>query len=178
MDGGKTTQTDRRRTDDGVALVEFALILPVFAMLLLGLITGGIALNDKQQITHATREGARYAATVPAGQPFTSGTWATNVRDVIVARSDGALTAGDVCVSLVEGNNPTTAVTEGTSGPTYHSTAPSGAACITGQSYPVVAGDSGRRAQVTATRNVTIELGLFGELTPTVDVEATARSEG
>ena len=178
MDGGKTIRTDRRRTDDGVALVEFALILPVFAMLLLGLITGGIALNDKQQITHATREGARYAATVPAGQDFTSGTWASNVRDVIVARSEGALTASDVCVSLVEGNNPTTAVTEGTYGPTYHSTAASGAACITGQTYPVVSGDSGRRAQVTATRDVTIELGLFGTLTPTVDVKATARSEG
>jgi hypothetical protein len=54
----------RRSRERGQALVEFALILPILAMLLLGTITGGFALNQKQQMNHAVREGARYAATV------------------------------------------------------------------------------------------------------------------
>ena len=162
----------RRRDARGASLVEFALIFPVFAMLLFGMITGGFALNDKQQMTYATREGARYAATVPAGQAFTSGTWATNVRDLLVARSDGTLTAADVCVSLVQGS-PGTVVTPTAS----YTTKADGTACIGGQTFPVTTGDQGRRVQVTATKDAKLELIVFGSYDLTLDAQATARSE-
>lgn len=97
----------RRRGDEGASLVEFALILPIFMCLVLGMITGGVLYNRQLQITHAVREGARYGATVPTDETFSSGTWATNVRDVVVNRSDGQLTSSQVCVALVAGTTAT-----------------------------------------------------------------------
>ncbi len=46
----------------GQALVEFALILPLFLMTLTGIIVLGIGVFYQQQVTNAAREGARYAA--------------------------------------------------------------------------------------------------------------------
>lgn len=46
-------------TQKGSVLVEFALILPVFLLLLFGVITFSVALYDKTVLTMATREGAR-----------------------------------------------------------------------------------------------------------------------
>lgn len=164
------TYARRGRDDRGVALVEFAIIFPILAMLLYGMISGGLALNDKQQMTHAAREGARYAATIPSAQVWTSGNWASNVRDMIVERSDGALTAGDVCVSLVEGS-PGTVVS-----PTANFST-TGAPCIAGQTFPVVTGDPGRRVQVTARKDAEIQLVMFGVYSFTMATDATARSE-
>src|SRR5438105_9682196 len=44
------------KNESGAALVEFALILPVFMMLVLGTFTGGLAYSTKQEITSAARE--------------------------------------------------------------------------------------------------------------------------
>lgn len=52
-------RADRQR---GQALVELALILPVFTMLLAGIIVLGIGVFQQQQLANAAREGARYAA--------------------------------------------------------------------------------------------------------------------
>lgn len=46
----------------GQALVELALVLPLFVMLLFGVITLGIGVFYQQQLTNAAREAARYAA--------------------------------------------------------------------------------------------------------------------
>jgi Flp pilus assembly protein TadG len=43
----------------GAALVEFAIVLPVLLLLVFGMIELGIALYDKAVITNASREGAR-----------------------------------------------------------------------------------------------------------------------
>jgi Flp pilus assembly protein TadG len=169
---GEATMATRRtiRPDRGASLVEFAFIAPVLLMLLFGMITTGLALNDKQQMTHATREGARYAATVPAAQPFTAGTWATNVRAVVVARSADTLADSDVCVSLVEGSPPTVI-----SPAADFST--SGAPCIADQTFPVSAADPGRRVQVTAGKTRTIDLVLFGAFDVDLESDATVRAE-
>ena len=44
----------------GASAVEFALILPLLAVILFGVIEFGLLLFDKQVITNASREGARY----------------------------------------------------------------------------------------------------------------------
>ena len=49
----------RVQGDDGAALVEFALVLPLLLMLLLGMVGAGLAWNQQLQLTHATREAAR-----------------------------------------------------------------------------------------------------------------------
>ena len=53
---------EHAQSQKGNALVEFALILPVFLAILLGVITFSIALYNKTVLTMATREGARAGA--------------------------------------------------------------------------------------------------------------------
>jgi Flp pilus assembly protein TadG len=47
------------KSQKGAAVIEFALILPILLLLLLGTIDGSLALYDKAVITNASREGAR-----------------------------------------------------------------------------------------------------------------------
>jgi hypothetical protein len=47
---------------DGQALTEFALVAPLFFMVLFGIITLGIGVFYQQQVTNAAREASRYAA--------------------------------------------------------------------------------------------------------------------
>jgi len=50
------------RNEDGAALVEFALVLPLLLVLLLGMLDLGKAFNYWIDETHLANEGARYAA--------------------------------------------------------------------------------------------------------------------
>ena len=52
----------RRRTDDGAAAVEFALVLPLLVLLLFGIISYGVMLSFRQSLSQAAAEGARAAA--------------------------------------------------------------------------------------------------------------------
>lgn len=58
----------------GQALVELALVLPLFLMVLVGIISLGLGVFYQQQLTHAAREAARYAAihSATAIDPVTS----------------------------------------------------------------------------------------------------------
>ncbi len=48
--------------DDGVAAVEFAIILPILLLIVFGIINFGVLLYDQAVITNAAREGARWAS--------------------------------------------------------------------------------------------------------------------
>ena len=128
-EGGR--RRHRCRSDRGAALVEFAIIFPLLAMLVFGMLSGGIVMNRRMSVTHATREAARYGATVPVDQLGTPDAWAAHIRDVAVDRSGGELVADDVCVALMDG----TTVTASTGG----------AACIADDI------NTGHRVQVSAT---------------------------
>ena len=56
------------RRENGQALVEYALILPVLLLLLLGIIEFGVVVFSYDTIANAAREGARYGAVRP-GDP-------------------------------------------------------------------------------------------------------------
>ncbi|MGH9179270.1 MAG: TadE/TadG family type IV pilus assembly protein [Acidimicrobiales bacterium] len=106
----KWHKTAQARTERGAALVEFALIFPFFMMLVLGLFTGGQAYDRKLQLTHASREAARYGASLAGDETFPAPTtWATTVRDVAISNSGGLLNADQICVALVSGTNIGTA---------------------------------------------------------------------
>ena len=69
-----------RRDDRGAAMVEFAIVLPVLMLILLGIIEFGRAYNAQVSIQAAAREGARELAL------------RHNSTDVVSATRDGAPT--------------------------------------------------------------------------------------
>lgn len=107
-------RADRRcgRDESGASLVEFALVLPVFMMLILGMFTGGLAYSRKLSIAQAAREGARYGATLPITASSPLSTWLTRVSDLTIASSEGELGADRpgrvVCVAFVTASGSAT----------------------------------------------------------------------
>lgn len=169
-----------RRCDGerGASLVEFALILPVFMMLVLGMVTGAQAYNRQMTMHHAVREGARYGATLSTATPLNNGacvgggpgtpSWELAVKSEVVARSSNSINCGQVtCVALVTGLPGSETVVNG------HST--TGAKC-----YSDAAGtDAGDRVQVTADRgpnNDKLEVLIFN-VGLRLKSQATARYE-
>jgi Flp pilus assembly protein TadG len=57
-----TKRLSTLRNDDGHAITEFALVLPILMAILLGIIQFGIIFNNYITLTDATRAGARKAA--------------------------------------------------------------------------------------------------------------------
>jgi Flp pilus assembly protein TadG len=57
----------RRRGDDGAAAVEFALVVPLLLLLILGIISYGYMLSFRQALSQGAAEGARAAAITPSG---------------------------------------------------------------------------------------------------------------
>ena len=51
-----------RKKEEGQAMVEFALVLPLLLVLLFGIIDFGWLFYNKIDVNNASREGARYAA--------------------------------------------------------------------------------------------------------------------
>ncbi len=93
----------RRRRSRGQALVEFALILPVFLLILSGILDFGFMLNARMTVISAAREGARAALNVQAK----NATEFRTIPDVARARVDkvivgtgltGSLTTTTTCV--------------------------------------------------------------------------------
>ena len=160
----------------GAVVVEFALVLPLLVALLVGVTTSGMAYNKKLNMTYATREGARYGATVPPTQTWSSGTWASNVRDLVVARSGGDLTAADVCVSLVVSSSATTSAVYSPSS-SFTTKSDGVSACLSDTSPQYSATDSGLRVQVTSTGTAKIDLAVWRSITAILQAKATARSE-
>src|SRR5215213_10116306 len=120
----------RRGRSRGAALVEFALVFPLLVMFLLGTVTAGLAYNQKLDVTHATREGARYAAATAPGQVWASGTWASNMRDLVVSRSGGDLVGSQVCVALVVSTSSSVSAVYASGQPaTFYTTKTDGSAC-------------------------------------------------
>lgn len=48
--------------ESGASLVEFAMLMPFLLLLILGIVEFGFLLGESNEVRHATREGARYAA--------------------------------------------------------------------------------------------------------------------
>jgi Flp pilus assembly protein TadG len=57
----------RCRSDDGAALVEMALILPILGTIIFGIIVFGMLLSLRQNLAQAAAEGARAGAVAASG---------------------------------------------------------------------------------------------------------------
>jgi Flp pilus assembly protein TadG len=56
---------DRRRRRGGQSLVEFAVVLPVFLLILAGILDFGLGLYSQMTVINAAREGARLGVVEP-----------------------------------------------------------------------------------------------------------------
>lgn len=152
----------RRRDDDrGVVLVEFAMVLPILIMLMLGMFSGGLAWNQNQSMGQGARVAARYASTLPlpATDPQMDA-WLDGIADQAVAASDGAMAADvggrAVCVAYVD---PRGAAADHTFSRRLN-------AAGTRSSATTVCFDDGqsttqKRVQVLLERNGTLDVGIW-----------------
>src|SRR5438270_9596571 len=67
-DASRQAEMKRLHGENGVELLEFALVIPIFVFVLYGLIAFGLMLSAKQTVTNAAAEGAR-AAVGASGDP-------------------------------------------------------------------------------------------------------------
>lgn len=80
----------------GVAAVEMAFVLPLFLMLVLGIVEFGRALMVGQLVTNSAREGARIA--VITGSTNTE--VEQHIEDFLIATTDVAATDVDVDITI------------------------------------------------------------------------------
>ena len=102
--------TPRRKFQRGTSIVEFALVAPLFFLLLFGIIEWSVILFDKAVITNASREGAREAILYrPGARAYGSSQLTTTEKGYI----DAAVTAyaTNSLLSLGGASSITTAVT-------------------------------------------------------------------
>jgi Flp pilus assembly protein TadG len=146
-----------------------ALVLPLLLMLLLGIVSAGLAYNHQLALTHSAREAGRYGATLSVTAAGGMNSWLTAVSDRAVSSATGSLDPGTpglyVCVAYVTGgtttNDTTTRIEDGSIGP--------GACFADGR------GDE-RRVQVRVERDVDFNALVF-QTTLTLDSEAVNRFE-
>lgn len=89
-------QLARPSSRRGQSLVEFALVLPLLLLLLLGAIDLGRAFNSSISITNAAREGALYGASRPLDN---SGITSRVRRELGLAPSDTSVVVSKSCSS-------------------------------------------------------------------------------
>lgn len=91
--------------DRGAVLVEFALILVLLVALLIGIVSTAIAYNHQLGLTHAAREGARFAATLPITNFASIDEWLDAVAAQASADAGGSLDSSVpgryICVAYV-----------------------------------------------------------------------------
>lgn len=166
-----------RSRERGAALVEFALLMPLLLMLFLGIVSVGVAYNHQLSLTHAAREAARFAATLPVENFASKSAWLDTVAAQAIANGTGTLADGTpgraVCVAYVypqgtsTGTDPTERRLDDGSGTLVRDSSP----CF-GDGRP----DVERRVQVTVARETDFNVVVFTQ-TLTLDSEAVSRFE-
>lgn len=84
---GRAGRRGVRAGESGQSIVEFVLILPLFLIVLMGMLEFGIAFDHRTAMAYAVREGARVAASLGSG-----GSDPSNVDPTILAAVQRGLT--------------------------------------------------------------------------------------
>ncbi len=86
----------RRQGEEGAAAVEFALVLPILVVLLLGMMEFGLVFYRQQVITNASREGARAGIIVGDPRPTEA-----EIRNVVESYlTSASLDTGSATISV------------------------------------------------------------------------------
>ncbi len=158
------------REETGASLVEFALVLPVFLMLMLGMFTGGLAYSRKQSVAQGAREAARYGATLPITASLPVDAWLDRVATLAKSSSDGELGAAKpgqiVCVAYLPATGTPRSRQES-----------SGAVSFTDAPCVVDDGRAGETRVQVVTRRVSKLEALVFSRDLSLDAQAVARYE-
>ena len=99
--------------DRGAAMVEMAFVLVLLVMLLVGTVSGALALGRSNSIQNAAREASRFGATLPDGG---TSAWFSDVRDVARAAALGDLDASVanemICIAFITAEDAATHVVD------------------------------------------------------------------
>ena len=80
--------TEHAQSQKGNVIVEFAIILPLFLLLLFGVISFSIALYNKTVLTMATRQGARVGVVYVTGRTNTTAANTARTNALQVCQND------------------------------------------------------------------------------------------
>ncbi len=97
-----------RRNESGVAMAEFALVLPILLLLLFGLLDFGKAFNYWIDETHLANEGARWAVVNKNPGPDTLQAYIQQQATTSELRDGGTASLAaplEVCISFPEGTD-------------------------------------------------------------------------
>lgn len=97
----------------GQGIVEFAIVLPIFLLLTLGIIELGWLVYNNHTLASATREGARYA--MVNGERSENSNVVSEVQDIVSQRAGGLAGPVTTAVSPSTIGEPGTQVTVSTS---------------------------------------------------------------
>jgi len=94
------------RRSDGQAAVEFAIILPILVLLVLGIGQFGVAFHNYLAITDAARVGARAAAVKRTSSPCTAAT--TAIQNTVSTTQWGEISGRITCTAGANVGDPVT----------------------------------------------------------------------
>lgn len=89
----------KTRRSRGQALAEFALVAPLFFLILFGIIESGRFIFHYEMLSNATRDGARYA--IVHGATSSNPATADDVKDVVLDSAMAIADNGDLTVTTV-----------------------------------------------------------------------------
>jgi Flp pilus assembly protein TadG len=84
----RTLQRDRSQ---GQALVEFALVIPVFLLIVFSVVQFGMIMGAQDALTSATREATRYASTVPVSNTTDAGSCSSGTGAQVYSKLQSVL---------------------------------------------------------------------------------------
>ena len=101
----RTHSACARRRECGAILVEFALVLPIMALVIFGMLEFGMGLNNKSALQQGTREAARQGSVGDFGGDSSctvhGGVWTTATKELVCLTKERAeLNSDDVRVKI------------------------------------------------------------------------------
>lgn len=162
----------RARGEGGAVAVEFALIVPVLVMLLLGMVTAGVTYSRGISMTNAVREGARFGAVGDSS----STTWASDtISRIRVTQIDDSSSDTAICVQLwKQGTGEVKVLCSQGNGSVSPALATADAAF---PAVPTGLTTGTCVVRVLAARNYQVTLGIFPALKGTMKRGSVARYE-
>jgi Flp pilus assembly protein TadG len=172
------------RANAGIAAIEFAVIVPVFLIMLMGTIDTGQMLYAYYQLDQAVAAGSQYAALNAANVTSTNGASLASYIATVVENANGTAWAND---TVVVNNGPSVTVTNGTASSGGTAANADNFYCITGSapnwtwgtSYSsqvscTGGGTAGKYVTVTASYNYVPILSIYAFITSGTLSQSTA----